>query len=101
MVYPNLGSAFKKAAKQVGFYFVIYPAKGAKPVSEFTLQVAQGNKLFADFPLKLGAADAQGRIPYASAVPIESLSPGTYDLKIIVKDGTNSVSRSAMFTLEP
>ncbi len=101
MVYPNLGGAFKKAAKQVGFYFVIYPAKGSKPVSEFTLQVAQGNKLFADFPLKLGAADAQGRIPYASAVPIESLSPGTYDLKIIVKDGANSVSRSAMFTLEP
>jgi VWFA-related protein len=101
MVYPNLGGAFKKAAKQVGFYFVIYPAKGSKPVTEFTLQVAQGNKLFADFPLKLGAADAQGRIPYASAVPIESLSPGTYDLKIIVKDGQNSVSRSQTFTIEP
>lgn len=101
MVYPNLGGAFKKAAKQVGFYFVIYPAKGSKPVTEFTLQVGQGNKLFADFPLKLGAADAQGRIPYASAVPIESLSPGTYDLKIIVKDGQNSVSRSQTFTIEP
>ncbi|MFN0107795.1 MAG: VWA domain-containing protein [Blastocatellia bacterium] len=101
MIYPNLGGAFKKSAKQVGFYFVVYPAKGSKPVSEFTLQVAQGNKLAADFPLKLGAADAQGRIQYASAIPIDSLSPGTYELKIIVKDGQNSISRSQTFILEP
>src|SRR5205085_4541975 len=30
MLYPNLGEAFKKSAvKQVGFYFVVYPVKGA------------------------------------------------------------------------
>jgi hypothetical protein len=57
--------------------------------------------MVADFPLKLGAPDAQGRIQYASALPIDSLSPGTYDLKITVKDGQNSVSRSQSFIIEP
>ncbi len=101
MIYPNLGEAFKKSAKQVGFYFVVYPAKGSKPISEFTLQVTQGKTMVADFPLKLGAPDAQGRIAYASALPIDGLNPGTYVLKITVKDGQNSVSRSQTFTIEP
>jgi hypothetical protein len=101
MIYPNLGEAFKKSAKQVGFYFVVYLAKGSKPISEFTLQVTQGKTMVADFPLKLGAPDAQGRIAYASALPIDGLNPGTYVLKITVKDGQNSVSRSQTFTVEP
>jgi len=101
MIYPNLGEAFKKSAKQVGFYFVVYLAKGSKPISEFTLQVTQGKTMVADFPLKLGAPDAQGRIAYASALPIDGLNPGTYALKITVKDGQNSVTRSQSFTVEP
>lgn len=102
MIYPNLGEAFKKSTtKQMGFYFVVYPAKGSKPISEFTMQVTQGKTMVADFPLKLGAPDAQGRIAYASALPIDGLNPGTYVLKITVKDGANSVSRSTTFTVEP
>lgn len=101
MIYPNLGTAFKKSAKQLGFYFVVYPAKGSKPVTEFTLQVTQGKNTVADFPLKLGSPDAQGRIAYASALPIESLNPGIYTMKITVKDGQASVSRLQNFTIEP
>lgn len=102
MLYPNLGDAFKKSAtKQVGFYFVVYPAKGAKAVPQLTLQVAQGGKMVADLPIKLPAADQSGRIQFASALPIESLTPGNYELKIKVSDGAGAVSRAASFTLEP
>ena len=102
MIYPNLGEPFKKSTtKQMGFYFVVYPAKGSKPISEFTLQVTQGKSMVADFPLRLGAPDAQGRIAYASALPIDGLNPGTFTLKITVKDGQSTVSRSQNFTIEP
>ncbi|MGH9799364.1 MAG: VWA domain-containing protein, partial [Blastocatellia bacterium] len=102
MIYPSLGGAFKKSAtKQIGFYFVIYPAKDSKPIPQFTLQVVQGKNMVADLQLKLSAPDTQGRIQYASALPIDSLAPGTFELKIIVKDGANSVSRSTSFVLEP
>ncbi len=101
MLYPNLGEAFKKSTtKQIGFYFVVYPAKGEKAIPQFTLQVAQGNKMVADLQLKLPAADADGRIPFASALPIESLSPGIYELRIVIKDDTTSVTRSQTFTIE-
>ena len=102
MIYPNLGEAFKKSqTKQAGFFFVVYPAKGEKVNPEFSLQVRQGSNTVADIPLKLSAPDAQGRIAYASALPIESLNPGTYFLKVAVKDGSNSVSRATQFTIEP
>ncbi len=102
MLYPNLGEAFKKSAvKQVGFYFVVYPVKGAKTSPQLTLQVVQGNKAVANVPLKLPAADASGRIQFASALPIESLNPGNYDLRITVKDDQTSVTRSQVFIIEP
>lgn len=102
LLYPNFGEAFKKSAvKQVGFYFVVYPVKGAKAIPQLKLQVVQGGKMVADLALKLPAPDANGRIQYASALPIESLNPGSYDLRITVNDGTGAVSRSALFTIEP
>jgi hypothetical protein len=45
-------------------------------------------------------ADEKGRIQYASALPIDNFRPGTYELRVTVKDSKNSVSRSTSFTIE-
>jgi VWFA-related protein len=101
MVYPNLGEPVRKSAKQMGFYFNVYTAKGATEAPKLTLEVLQNNKSVAKVPLKLGAPDAKGRIQYASALPLDSLNPGIYELKISVSDAKSTVSRSASFALEP
>jgi hypothetical protein len=101
MVYPNLGVPVRKSAKQMGFYFNVYMAKGAIEAPKLTLEVLQNNKSVAKVPLKLGAPDAKRRIQYASALPLDSLNPGTYELKISVSDAKSSVSRSTSFALEP
>jgi len=101
MVYPNLGEPVRKSAKQMGFYFNIYTAKGSAEAPNLTLEVLQNNKSVAKVPLKLGAPDAKGRIQYASALPLDSLNPGTYELKISVSDAKGAVSRSTAFTIEP
>ncbi|HEV2668141.1 MAG TPA: VWA domain-containing protein, partial [Blastocatellia bacterium] len=101
MVYPNLGEPVRKSAKQMGFYFNVYAAKGSAEAPNLTLEVLQNNKSVAKVPLKLGAPDAKGRIQYASALPLDSLNPGTYELKISVSDAKSTVSRSASFALEP
>ncbi len=101
MVYPNLGEPVRKSAKQMGFYFNVYTAKGAAEAPTLTLEVLQNNKSVARVPLKLSAPDAKGRIQYASALPLDSLNPGSYELKISVSDAKGTVSRSASFTLEP
>jgi VWFA-related protein len=101
MVYPNLGEPVRKSMKQMGFYFNVYTAKGSTEAPTLTLEVLQNNKSVAKVPLKLGAPDAKGRIQYASALPLDSLNPGTYELKISVSDAKSAVSRSASFALEP
>ncbi len=101
LVYPNLGEPVRKSAKQMGFYFNVYLAKGSTDTPKLTLEVLQNNKSVANVQLKLAAPDSKGRIQYASALPLDSLSPGAYTLRISVSDAHGSVSRSTPFTLEP
>ena len=101
MVYPNLGDPIKKSVQKQGFFFTVYPVKGKVDATKLNLELTSGGKSFANFPLKLTAPDATGRIQFASALPLESLTPGVYELKITVKDGTTTVTRSTSFVLQP
>jgi hypothetical protein len=104
LIYPNLGEAVRKAAnsQKMGFYFNIYPAKEDKTVPRLTLEVLQSGKSIARVQISnLTPPDKEGRIQYASALPLDSLQPGSYELKISVSDAKGTVSRSAPFVLEP
>jgi VWFA-related protein len=101
LLTPNLNAPIRKSvSKQLPFFFTIRPAKGgAAPTAE--LEILQSGKPLAKLPLPLPAADASGRIQFASALPLDSLSAGGYELKISVTDAKSAVSRSASFTVEP
>lgn len=102
LVYPNLGEPVSKSVnKQVGFYFTIYSATGSNGTPKLLLEVFQGGKSVAKVPLKLTPPDEKGRIQYASALPLDSLGPGTYELRVSVSDAKGTISRSTAFTLEP
>ena len=101
LLTPNLDAPIRKSiSKQLPFFFTIRPAKGgAAPTAE--LEILQNGKPLAKLPLPLPAADASGRIQFASALPLDSLSAGSYELKISVNDAKGAVSRSTAFTIEP
>ncbi len=101
LLIPNIGAPIRKSAsKQLPFFFTVRPAKGsAAPTAE--LEIVQSGKSLAKLPLPLPAADASGRIQFASALPLDSLIVGSYELKISVSDGKTVVSRSVAFTIEP
>ena len=44
----------------------------------------------------VAAADAAGRIQQVGRLPIDQLAPGTYELRAIVRQGTEQVFRSTM-----
>jgi hypothetical protein len=101
LLTPNLGAPIRKSvSKQLPFFFTIRPAKGGAATTA-ELEILQGGKSLAKLPLPLPAADASGRIQFASALPLDSLSAGSYELKISVSDAKSAVSRSAAFTVEP
>ncbi|MDQ3649973.1 MAG: VWA domain-containing protein [Acidobacteriota bacterium] len=102
LIYPNLGEPLKKAtAKRMAFFFTAYPAKGDGAAPKMMIEILQGTRTLAQLQSDLPAPDATGRIQHASALPLDSFQPGTYELRITVRGAQGSVSRSAQFTVEP
>lgn len=94
LLYPNLGENVSKAAKEVGFYFAVYPAKSG-PAPEAALQLLEDGKVAAELPIQLNAGDNPGRIQQAGRLPLDRLAPGTYELRVVVKQGSQQLFRSA------
>jgi VWFA-related protein len=97
LIYPNLGEPISKQA-EVGFFFTAYPAPGAA-APEAVLDLLNNGKVLAQLPLPLAAADASGRIHQTGRLPIDQLPPGTYELQVLVKQGTTQIVRTATFRI--
>ncbi len=95
LIYPNLGDDISKAAKEFGFFFTVYPVTGV-PAPQAMLELIQNGKPLAQVPLPLDAADTSGQIQQVGRLPIAEIPAGTYELRVIVKQGTEQVFRSAM-----
>jgi hypothetical protein len=95
LIYPNLGDDISKAAKEFGFFFTVYPVAGV-PAPQALLELIQNGKPLAQVPLPLDAADASGQIQQVGRLPIGEIPAGTYELRVIIKQGTEQVFRSAM-----
>ena len=102
LIYPNLGEPIGKAAmKQLPFFFDVYVPQGVKASPKLAIEVLKGGQLLANIQAQLPPPDATGLIQFASAIPLDSLQPGGYELKLTVSDGTTSATRRAAFTVAP
>jgi VWFA-related protein len=97
LIYPNLGEPVSKSAKELGFYFSVYPARGAAAAA--VLDLLTNGKPIGQLPLTLGSADPSGRIQQTGRLPIDQLAPGTYELHVIVSQGATRIARTATFRL--
>ena len=102
LVYPNLGEPIPKSTtKQLAFFLTAWPARGSTTILQLTFEILQNGRPLGKSSAQLPAADEQGQIKYASSFPLNEFQPGVYDLKVIIDDGKNRVSRSTRFTLAP
>lgn len=97
VLYPNLGEPVSKGSKEVGFYFAAYPVQGGA-APESVIELLQDGKAVAQLPMPLAAA-AAGRIQQVGRLPIGQLPPGTYELRAIVKQGSEQLFRSTMLRI--
>jgi VWFA-related protein len=102
LIYPNLGEPIGKAAmKQLPFFFDVYVPQGMKTAPRLAIEVLKNGQHLANIKAELTAPDAAGLIQFASAIPLDSFQPGSYELKITVSDGAASATRSIAFTVAP
>jgi len=66
-----------------------------------TLLLASNGQKLAEAPLELPAPAADGRVVQVSRIPIEALGPGTYELRVTVRQGPVSATRGVTFRLVP
>jgi VWFA-related protein len=97
LLYPNLGLPLKKGTDtELGFYFAAYlGANGGDAAAN--LELLQNAKPLARVDLQLAAPDAERRIQQVSRIPIDQLAAGTYELRVIVRQGQAAVSQTAPF----
>jgi hypothetical protein len=101
LVYPNAGEPIsKRDRRELTFYFSIYsngPGRVQAPSAE--LELLASGRLLARVPLKLTEPDARQRIQQVSRMPIDTLTPGAYELRLRVHDGRRIVERAAFLRL--
>lgn len=99
VLYPNLNEPLSKnATKQLAFFLTAYaPPNGAGP--KLLVEVLRSGHPIGRAAVELPAPDAQGRIQYASAIPVEKLAPGEYELRATLVAAATRVSRTARFEL--
>ena len=102
LLYPNMGEPVRKAAsKNLAFYVAVYPARGANATpAKLKLEITQNGRAVGQATNDLPAPDADGRIQYASAVPLDKYAPGDYELKVTVTDARDTVTRTEKFKIE-
>ena len=85
---------------QMAFFFTVYPDAAATGNPQATVQYLKDGAVVGNATLPLPARDSQGRIPYVLSSPIESMPPGSYEVKITVQHGATAAQESAFFTIE-
>jgi VWFA-related protein len=99
MVIPRLGSTVDaEKEKELVFYCVAYPPGPTSPEPDLTVAVYKdGQVLFRGSPDLDDAGDE--RMASLFSIPIEGLSPGTYQLRAWAQSGESVASESALFTI--
>jgi hypothetical protein len=95
---PNLGDAISKAAKELTFYFAIYPAKDSRG-PDVMIELLQNGKPVSRLPMPVPPADANGRIQQLGRLPIDQLPPGTYEMRAIVTQDAQQAARSTLLRI--
>ncbi|HEU4387992.1 MAG TPA: hypothetical protein VFV34_09365, partial [Blastocatellia bacterium] len=101
LLYPNLGEPFQKATyKQLPFLLTVYVPKGSSEKPSLMIELRQKGSALGQIPAELPPADDAGRIQYSGRLPLENFPPGQYELRMSVKSGATSVTRSVTFSVE-
>ena len=96
LLYPNMGEPVSRGGNgDLPFYFALY---GNAAASTATAQLLRSGTVVAEAPLELPAGTGS-RVQHVGRLPVGSLPPGTYELRIAVRAGGEELSRAAFFTL--
>lgn len=67
---------------KLSLYFTVYPQAGTNEPARLVMEFLQDGKAVVRGEPELPMPDENGRIPYIATVPLESMKPGQYEIRI-------------------
>ena len=98
---PNLGQPIKAGQPSMTLYSAVYPPAGSKDPVQIAITLLLGDQVANNATAVLPAPDASGKIPYATALRMDVLPPGTYRFKVAVTQGASRAEESVSFAIVP
>jgi VWFA-related protein len=101
-VTPTLtGNVYAVNGATLSLFFVVYPDSSMAAKPQGIIEYIKDGMVVGRSAIPLPDADAQGRIPYVMSSPAESMPPGSYEVRIAVKQGESITEERTFVTVEP
>jgi hypothetical protein len=101
-VTPTLGgTVYTVRGATLSLFFVVYPDTSIAANPDGFVEYIRDGTLVAKSAISLPAADALGRIPYVVSSPAESMLPGAYDIRAVIRQGDTAVEEHAFVNVQP
>ncbi|HAF12094.1 MAG TPA: hypothetical protein DCK99_00070 [Blastocatellia bacterium] len=102
LLYPNLGEPVSKSeTNELTTFITAYGPPGEASAPKLVLEILQSGRTVGRLYNDLPAPDQTGRIQYASAISLEKLQPGDYELRVSVQNAKSRAVNSTRFTISP
>ncbi|HUL75982.1 MAG TPA: VWA domain-containing protein [Vicinamibacteria bacterium] len=76
----------------LALYYVVYGQEGVREPPSMTLEIGRAGRLVKRGSIALPPPDASGRIPHVASVPVGTLAPGDYTLRLNVTQAGSSAA---------
>lgn len=88
------------AGKILPFYFAVYPDPAIKDAPALTMAFYKDGQYLGSAGAPLPAVQKDGRIPYIADLPADKFSPGSYEIKLGVTQGTATAEQKVDFQVQ-
>jgi VWFA-related protein len=100
-VIPTLNTTLKGGAGNIlPFYFAVYPDPAIKDAPKLTMGFYKGGQYLGSASAPLPAVQQDGRIPYIASLPADKFTPGSYEIRIGIAQGSASVEQKVDFQVQ-
>lgn len=98
-VVPTLAHTLKGGPGNVlSFYFAVYPNRTTDS-PKLTMQFYRDGQYLGPAEIPLPAPEKDGRIPFIASLPADKFTPGSYEIRMGVTQGSSAVERRISFQI--
>jgi VWFA-related protein len=95
LLYPDLGAPLRPEVRKSAVLFLTAWPSPARPGLEARVEVVRDGRVLLEAPAGRHEAGPDGRLQLASSLPLEGFGPGAYELRVVLSDGRDVLTRSA------